>query len=226
MERAPKQKSLKLNMFFNAIKGIMSIIFPLVSFPYASTVLGVDNIGRYGFADSIISYFLLFADLGISTYAIREGAKIRSKRNKINIFASEMFSFNCISSLCSLGLLAFCMIVVPKFQSYRTLLFVMSIQILFKAIGVEWIYSVYEEYAYITIRTVCFQIISIFLLFLLVKTDNDINVYAGINVVAVVLINIVNFVRSRKYCHIKLKRNIDYKLHIKSIMILFFINIT
>ena len=40
-----KEKSLKINMILNAIKGIMSIVFPLISFPYVSKILGVENIG-------------------------------------------------------------------------------------------------------------------------------------------------------------------------------------
>lgn len=221
-----KQKSLKMNMILNAVKGIMSIIFPLISFPYASKVLGVDNIGKFGFANSVITYFILFADLGISTYAIREGAKMRSDKEKINTFASEMFSLNCVSSVCSLGVLFLCIGVVPKFQSYRALLFIMSFQILFRAIGVEWIYSVYEEYTYITIRTVFFQIIALILLFLLVKTEKDIVVYTRINVVTSVLANIINFIRSKKFCTIRLTGKISYTAHMKTILILFFMNLT
>lgn len=114
-----KSKSLKFNMLLNTIKNVMGIIFPLISFPYASKVLGVDNIGKYGFANSVISYFLLLADLGISTYAIREGAKIRSDKEKTNAFASEMFSINCISAAGSLVVMVLCVLLIPKFQSYR-----------------------------------------------------------------------------------------------------------
>lgn len=220
------RKSLKLNMFLNAIKGVMGIMFPLISFPYASKVLGADNIGKYGFANSVISYFLLFADLGVFTYATREGAKLRSEREKIDTFASEMFSFNFISSACSLSLLFLFSMIVPKFQAYRALLFIMSFQVLFRAIGVEWIYSVYEEYTYITIRTIFFQFMALILLFLLVKTERDINIYTGISVVTSILTNIINYFRSKKFCHIRLTFKIHYKTHIKPILILFFMNVT
>lgn len=221
-----KSKSLKFNMLLNTIKNVMGIIFPLISFPYASKVLGVDNIGKYGFANSVISYFLLLADLGISTYAIREGAKIRSDKEKTNAFASEMFSINCISTVVSLAVMVLCVLLIPKFQSYRLLLFIMSFQVLFRAIGVEWIYSVYEEYTYITIRTILFQFMALILLLLLVKTERDINIYTGINVVTIILTNIINYFRSKKFCHIRLTFKIHYKTHIKPILILFFMNLT
>lgn len=226
MEIMDKKKSLKLNMVLNAVKGIMGIIFPLISFPYASKILGVENIGKYGFANSVNSFFLLFADLGISTYAIREGAKIRSDKEKISVFASEIFSINCISSACALVLMVLCMMAVPKFQSYRGLLFIMSFQILFRAIGVEWIYSVYEEYIYITIRTIFFQIAALIMLFTLVETERDIYVYTSINVVMGILINMINFIWSRRLCNIRMVYNVHYKTHMKTILILFFMNLT
>ena len=86
-----KEKSLKINMILNAIKGIMSIVFPLISFPYVSKILGVENIGRYNFSNSIISYVVLFAGLGISTYAIREGARLRNYKEKLKSFQMKCF---------------------------------------------------------------------------------------------------------------------------------------
>ena len=45
IEMIKREKSLKLNMVLNAIKGLMGIIFPLITFPYVSRILGVDNLG-------------------------------------------------------------------------------------------------------------------------------------------------------------------------------------
>ena len=50
-----KNKSFKLNMVLNGIKGLMGILFPLISFPYVSRVLGVENLGRFNFASSVVS---------------------------------------------------------------------------------------------------------------------------------------------------------------------------
>ena len=89
-----KEKPLKVNMILNAVKGIMSMAFSLITFPYVSKVLGVETLGRYNFAASIISYFVLTARLGIGLYAIREGARIREDKKEINKFVNEMFSIN------------------------------------------------------------------------------------------------------------------------------------
>lgn len=214
-------QSLKLNMCLNVIKNIMGIIFPLITFPYATRILGIDNIGKYNFSNSIITYFSLLAELGISTYAIREGAKLRSNRNEINKFISEMFTINVVSTLISYFLLMICLITVPKLQNYTWIIIILSISIAFKTIGIEYIYSIYEDYLYITVRTIIFQIISLLMLFCFVKSQDDIMAYSIIYVMSNSGANLFNFLHARKYCSIKLGEKQNLKKHIKPIMILF-----
>ena len=46
------KKSLSLNAAMSAFKTLMNIIFPLITFPYASNVLQVENLGKVNFASS------------------------------------------------------------------------------------------------------------------------------------------------------------------------------
>ena len=98
-----KQKSIKINLIMNTIKTLMSLIFPLITFPYASRILGATGIGRVNYASSIVSYFSMFAALGISTYAVREGARIRDDKEKFSKFSREMLNINlCTTFILSL----------------------------------------------------------------------------------------------------------------------------
>ena len=96
-----KQKSISINLIANSIKTLMGIIFPLITFPYASRVLGAAGIGKVNYASSIISYFSMFAALGISTYAVREGARIRDDKEKFSKFAKEMLNINLCPTVIS-----------------------------------------------------------------------------------------------------------------------------
>ena len=78
------KKSLSLNAAMSAFKTLMNIIFPLITFPYASNVLQVENLGKVNFASSVCGYFLLFAGLGISSYAVREGSRYVNDREKLH----------------------------------------------------------------------------------------------------------------------------------------------
>ena len=124
-----KQKPLGLNAILNAIKSSLSILFPLIIYPYVFHVLHSENIGRVNFSSSIVSYFSMFAMLGVTQYAIREGAKIRNDKNGINKLASEIFTINVISTIDSYFLLAICVLFVGKLHSYSELILICSISI-------------------------------------------------------------------------------------------------
>lgn len=160
-----KKRSLRLNALLNSLRSILNILFPIITFPYVSHVLQVRGIGIYNFSNSIVSYFLLIAGLGINTYAVREGAKLRDNQIKISRFASEVFTINIYSTIISYLLLLLCLFIFSKLHNYLSCILIFSIQIFFTTIGTEWVYQIYEDYSYITLRSILFQILSIILLF-------------------------------------------------------------
>lgn len=220
-----KEKSLVLNAFLNGFRNILNLIFPLITFPYVTRVLSVNGIGVYNFSSSIVSYFLLIAGLGLANYGVREGAKYRDCIEEESEFVSEVFSINIVATIVAYILLAFVTIFSPQINASASTICIFSLQIFFTTIGVEWLFSMYEEYAYITIRSIVFKIISIILLFVFVKDKNDVNVYAAITVFSSVGSNILNYFRARKIVSIRLKLNFNWKIHLKPIMILFASNI-
>lgn len=219
------RKSLGKNAFLNGFRNVLNLLFPLLTFPYVSKVLNVEGIGQYNFAQATVSYFLLVAGLGISTYAIREGAKYREDKEAFNVFASEVLLCNAISTIIAYLLLALCMIFVGKLQTYATLIWVFSIQIVFTTIGVEWLYSIYEEYEYITIRSIVVKIISIILIFIFVRDSDDTVNYAVITVFAYVGSNILNLIRSKVYFKIVKVHMSDCIKHLRPILVIFASNI-
>lgn len=216
-----KKKSLSINALLNVIKSVTSIVFPLITFPYVSKVLGVDNLGKFQFSFNNIELFILLSGLGISTYAIRECAKIREDKEKIEKLASELYTINLSSMLFSYIILAILLILIPKFHNYWLLMGIFSIEILFRTIGTEWIYSIFEEYAYITKRSIAFQVISIVLMFIFVRKTSDYYIYAIITVIANAGNNLLNIFNRSKLCKIKIVFKFDWKKHIKPILLIF-----
>ena len=186
-----KKKSLGVNAFLNGLRSVLNLFFPLITFPYVSRVLSVSGIGIYNFSNTYISYFVLIAGLGIATYAVREGAKYRENNTKINDFASQIFSLNIISTIIAYLLLLMSLIVFKNLNRYVSCILIFSLQILFTTLGTEWVYTIYEDYAYITIRSIIFKIISIILLFLLVRKPKDYLIYAAITVFSAVGSNLL-----------------------------------
>lgn len=216
-----KQRSLKVNSILNIIKTCSSVLFPLITYPYISRVLQPTNIGKVNFGSSFVSYFSLIASLGISTYAIRECSKKREDRKELSNISSQIFSINIYTTIIAYILLAISLIFFRTLDSYRTLIIIQSTAILFTTVGVDYINTAMEDFTYITIRTIAFQILSLVLTFLLVKSPEDYVKYATISVISSSGANLLNAFYVKKYCDVKFTNNIDWELHLKPIMLLF-----
>lgn len=216
-----KSKSLKKNALLSGFQKLFSIIFPLITFPYITRILRVDTIGQINFAKSIISYFVLLSALGINNYAIREGSRIKDDKEKINTFCSEMFSINILSTLVSYIFLGFLLLIWGGSSKYLAFLLIESITIIGTTIGVNWLYSIFEEYKYIAIRTIIFQLISLVALLLFVRNSNDGIIYVLVTVLSAIGSNVFNYFHSKKFVKLKFTLRLNFKRHIKPIMIIF-----
>lgn len=218
-----EKKSIKLNAFMSVFKQLFSIIFPMITFPYATRVLGAANYGKYTFSLSIVNYISYIAAAGISRYAIRECARVRDDKDKLQKLVNEIFSINvistCVAFLVLLGLFLF----VPMLKAYTSYILVLCLSVLFTTLGTDWINSAFEDYFYITIRYIFSQLVAICLLFLLVKSTENLLEYSIVSVTAAVLANALNIIHIRKTLGIVPTFIISKELsvHIKPIMYLF-----
>ena len=208
-----KTKSLQLNMVLNIVRGMMNVIFPLITYPYVSRILGVEQLGRLDFSQSIINYIVLIAGLGFANYIIREGSPLRDNRKDISKLSSEIFTLNMISSFLAYAIMLGWIMISSKLQGYWELILILSINVILKTIGVEWVFTIYEDYLYITIRSILFQVLSLVALFAFVRERDDLYIYAMIVVFAGAGSFIFNFFRARKFLDIRIiftKRMIKY----------------
>lgn len=215
-----KQKSLKLNYILNLIKTVLGIIFPLISYPYVSRVLSVDGLGKINFSSSYANYFILLAAFGVSTFAVREGAKYRDDFEKLGKFATEMLLINIGTALISLLVMGVTLF-LPALHIYREIIVVFSLSIIFNTFGMEWYFQLNEEYQYITIRAIVFQILSIIAMFIFVKTREDVLVYACITVCANVGAQILNIFKIRHEIRLFNYNSYDLKKYIKPMTYIF-----
>lgn len=215
------RRSVKKNALLNVLRQTSKIVLPFITFPYAVRVLQADGYGMVSWSASVVSYFLLIAALGINDYAIREGASVRDNKEKLCKFVNQIFTINFISTIFSYLLFGIFIYISHFTKELILLLCIQSLNIVFTSIGVEWIFSIFEDYLYITIRSILIQVISIILVFLFVKEKEDFILYAFIIVVSNVVGFCINYYYSKKYIKIRFTKNFDLSLHIKPILYLF-----
>lgn len=216
-----KKPSLIKNSVINVIRYLLKILLPMVTFPYVIHVLLPENYGKVVFCYSVTGYFLLLAGLGINEYAIREGAAFRNKREDMGRFSSQVFTIGLMSTALSYILLLVLLMMGFVERDYKIILAIQSLSILLTTLGIEWLYTIYEDFTYITIRSFIVQVISIICIFLFVKDEGDYFIYAVITTCSAGLGCLINFIHSRKYADIKITRRPDLKAHLKPILILF-----
>lgn len=221
-DKKHKVKNIKVNAILNVTKQLCKVLFPLITMPYVTRVLQTSGYGKYNFGSSIVSYFILLAGLGINDYAIREGARVRNDKKKFQVFSEEVFTINVLSTIVSYAILFTLLLFSKKLLDYRLLIIVQSIPIILNTLGCDWINSVYEDFFYITIRYIVMQILSVVLLFALVKTADDYVMYALVTTIASAGGNILNIFYVRRYAHLRITPKLNLKQHIKPIMMLFF----
>ena len=216
-----KTHSIKFNFIMNAILTVSSIIFPLITAPYIFRTLGPVGSGRVDSAAAIITYFMMFASLGIPTYGIRTCAKVRDDKEKLSQTVQELMIINGVSMLLSFTVFLIMLAVVPKFTQERTLLLINSISMVLNVVGVTWFYNAIEQYAYITTCSIVFKIISILMMFLWVKNPEDYIKYGAITVFAGSASYLLNFWNLRKYVIFRKIGRYNFKQHMKPIMVFF-----
>lgn len=216
-----RQKSVKMNFIMNIILTMSNFIFPLITFPYVSRVLLPDGTGKVSFATSLISYFTMFAQLGIPTYGIRSCAKVRDDRKELTRTAQELLIINTVMSIISYVAFFAVIFTVPRFREDRRLYFIMSFTIILTSIGMEWLYKALEQYTYITIRSVIFKFVALVAMFALVHGESDYVIYGGITIFAASASNIFNLINVHKYIDLKPVGDYNFKRHLRAIGIFF-----
>ena len=91
--------SIKKNFLYNILLNISNIAFPIITIPYVSRILGVDQIGEFSFVTTLVEYFVLFAALGKTLFGSREIAKLKDNKRSCNRLFNRLFTINIISSI-------------------------------------------------------------------------------------------------------------------------------
>lgn len=214
-----KEKNLINNYIYNTIFTALNLLFPIITLPYVSRIIGVEGIGKVNFTNSIVNYFLMIASLGIPLYGVREVAKVRSNKNKLAKVFSEIFTINLLSTIFCITIYYIMIFNIEFFKNDNLLFIVSGFSLILNILNLDWFYQGLEEYKYIAIRSSIIKIISIILLFTLVKSKEDYIIYAMINTVAISGNNIINALNIRNIIKISLK-NINIRQRIRPIVIL------
>lgn len=211
--------SLKKNIIYNTIYQVLVIILPLITAPYIARVLGKNGVGIYSYTHSIANYFVLFAMLGISNYGNRS---ISVKRNNKEEMSKEFWSIYLLqvitSSICIIFYLLYVLFLKPKFKIAAIVQIFYVISPLF---DISWFFFGIEEFKLTVGRNLIIKIMSLLLIFIFVKSNNDVYTYIFIMAISTLISQFYMWFFVKKYIlFIKVKFKEVFK-HLKQVIILF-----
>ena len=209
--------SLKKNVIYSSILTTANYIFPLLTYPYVSRVLGVENLGTVNFIDGIIRYFLLFAMMGINIVGIREVAVCKNDPAKLRTTFSSLLALNGLFTLLSLTVLIVCWISIPQLKAQSELMTYGAIWLSLGFLTIEWFYKGMEDFRYVTNRTILVKTLYVIAVFIFVRQASQYAVYFLLGVLMVVVNAVINIIHVRKYTNISF-RNLEMRRYLKPVL--------
>lgn len=214
--------SIKKNIIYNILLQVSNILFPLLTFPYISRVLGPEGLGLANFAQNFCLYFILFATLGIPIYGNREIAKAKEDREARSRVFLEITCIKLLTSL--LVLLPYFIIILTseKFSVHLVFYLWGAFYILADVLSIEWFFSGMENFKMITIRSVVVKLLYVISLFIFVKDSSDVLIYFVIIIFSSVVNGLVNIQYVLRFLSWKRSfTELQLKPHIKPLTLLF-----
>ncbi len=208
---------LKKNIFYNSLFSISNFLFPLITFPYSSRILGPEGIGAVVFVDSITTYFILVSFLGIPLYAVRETGKRRNDPVALNKIASEIL-FIHIASVAAFALIYLsAAFAVPVLRQRIDLVCVGIVSMFVNVFTIEWFYQGTEKFRYIGIRSIISKTLSVIFLFVFLRKESPLIIYYLFIVSGPAINAVLNTINLRKHCTINFK-GLALKQHITPLL--------
>lgn len=170
-------RSLKKNYLYQATWQLLLITVPLITTPYLSRVLGAEQVGVYSYTYAITNYFVMFATLGMSTYGVRLIALCGNDRAK----RSREF-WSAYGSQLLIGVIVMAAYVGYSFLESRggwQVSLMWGMWVLSALFDISWLLFGVEEFKIPTIRSIATKIISVLVILLFVKEQDDLWIYCA-----------------------------------------------
>ena len=203
------------NYLYNLSYQILTIILPIVTVPYVTRIFTSEALGNYVFYNSIVSYFSLFAMLGIGVYGTKQIAAASDVSSAFwNIYAIQL-----IASILAISVYVISIFSIPQMGGILPL--IVGITLFANMIDISWLFSGKEDFKKITIRNVVVRIIGVISIFTFVKSSDDLYLYVFLIVIFDFLGQFVMWVPAKKFIKRPSFNGNDIKKNLHPIVLLF-----
>lgn len=219
-----KNNSILKNVIFKFSLEILRILIPIICIPYIYRIFKPEVMGQIEFSQSIVNYFFIFAGFGVYNYGLREISRVRNDKEKREKLFIDLFIISIISS--TVVTLLYFLYIYFNFYSdviLKKMLIINSINLIAYIFYIEWINEAFENYKFISQKTIVIKIINLICIFLFVKNSHDFYKYLFLINIFIFLNNFISFVYIRNYINFSFK-NIEIKKYLFALFLILLIS--
>ncbi|QND99888.1 flippase [Vibrio vulnificus] len=160
---------------------VATYIIPIITLPYLVRVLGIEGYGYLGFSLAIIQYAILIINYGFDLSATSSIAKVKHDKRKVSIIFWSIFCIRLTAWLISLVIILSLSIVSDTLSSSLQILVAHMTLAIGAALFPQWLFQGKEQLGIISFVRVFAQFLSVPLLLLFVKNEDDVWIAAFIS---------------------------------------------
>ena len=181
------------NYLYNLSYQILTIILPIITVPYVTRIFTSEDLGNYAFYNSIVSYFSLFAMLGIGIY----GTKQIAAASDVSSTFWNIYAIQFVASL--LALSVYLIAVFSILQMSTTISLILGVVLLTKMLDISWLFSGKEDFKKITLRNTVVKVTGVISIFTFIKSSEDLYLYVFLIVIFDFLGQLVMWIPAKQF---------------------------
>ena len=204
------------NYAYNLSYQLLVIILPIITTPYVTRVFSSNDLGTYGYFNSIVTYFLLLATLGVANYGTKE---ISGHRKDIQKNFWGIYTLQLGATILSLTLYVLLCLTLPSMQN--PVAYILGLSLVSKGLDISWLFQGLEDFRKITVRNITVKLVGVISIFLFVKSANDLYLYVFLLTIFELLGQLSMWLPAREFIG-KAHFDMAYaRVHLKPVILLF-----
>ena len=204
------------NYAYNLSYQLLVIILPIITTPYVTRVFSSDDLGIYGYFNSIATYFILLATLGVANYGTKEisGNRKEIKKNFWGIYTLQF-------GAALLSILLYILLCMGISTMQNPVAYILGLSLVSKGLDISWLFQGLEDFRKITARNITVKLVGVSAIFLFIKSASDLYLYVFLLTAFELLGQLSMWVPAREFIG-KPHFDLGYaKHHLKPIILLF-----
>ena len=187
------------NSFWLFILQGVNMVLPLLTTPYVSRILGTSGYGEYTIAYNLMTYGQVVVEYGFAMSGARRVAISDDKKSINDLFSKIVTARGSLFFVSLTGVLIASLLKSLSFFQILNVLALMLV-VLSVVFQMNWLYQGKQQMKFITIVNVIGRVASVALIFLFVKTSNQVLLYCVFYSVTFILSSVIGLVIAiRKY---------------------------